>query len=60
MFGGILVQLTFDRYAKPGVVDRGSCERLSGIALEFTVISAVMVGQVFWCVWMYVGGCIWV
>eukprot|EP00054_Salpingoeca_dolichothecata_P023372 m.155659 g.155659 ORF g.155659 m.155659 type:complete len:209 (-) comp24660_c0_seq7:98-724(-) len=45
MFGGILVQLTFDRYAKPGVVDRGSCERLSGIALEFTVISAVMTMQ---------------
>eukprot|EP00051_Salpingoeca_urceolata_P009821 m.119339 g.119339 ORF g.119339 m.119339 type:complete len:520 (-) comp16464_c0_seq10:40-1599(-) len=41
LFGGLLIQLVIDRFPRMPV-DRLSFERISGIALEFTVVTAVV------------------
>ena len=43
MFGGILLQLLMDKFARPSLLDRGTCDRISGLALEFTILTAVVV-----------------
>eukprot|EP00049_Salpingoeca_infusionum_P015547 m.304136 g.304136 ORF g.304136 m.304136 type:complete len:508 (-) comp15895_c0_seq6:300-1823(-) len=41
MFGGIVIQVCLDKFAEPSPIDRDSIERLSGLALDYTVVSAV-------------------
>jgi hypothetical protein len=43
MFGGILMQKVADRYAPAGSIDRGTMERISGVALDFVVVTAITV-----------------
>eukprot|EP00049_Salpingoeca_infusionum_P015546 m.304125 g.304125 ORF g.304125 m.304125 type:complete len:90 (-) comp15895_c0_seq1:160-429(-) len=43
MFGGIVIQVCLDKFAEPSPIDRDSIERLSGLALDYTVVSAVAV-----------------
>lgn len=61
MFGGILVvvpecswyshemqiQVCLDKFAKPSPIDRVTCERISGMALEFTIVTAIVVTDQF-------------
>ena len=42
MFGGILIQLAADRFLTPGTIDRPTMERISGLALDFTVLTAIV------------------
>eukprot|EP00045_Choanoeca_perplexa_P008135 m.74584 g.74584 ORF g.74584 m.74584 type:complete len:255 (+) comp14368_c0_seq3:650-1414(+) len=41
MFAGIAVQLVCDKFADPSPLDRGTIERISGLALEYTIVSAI-------------------
>ncbi|EGD73561.1 hypothetical protein PTSG_13245 [Salpingoeca rosetta] len=41
MLGGILVQLFTDAFANPSPIDRDTIERISGLALDFTIVSAI-------------------
>eukprot|EP00043_Microstomoeca_roanoka_P012087 m.116065 g.116065 ORF g.116065 m.116065 type:complete len:514 (-) comp15387_c0_seq2:1114-2655(-) len=45
MLGGILVQLFTDALAKPSPIDRDTIERISGLALDFTIVSAIATMQ---------------
>lgn len=39
------VQLVCDRFTDPSPIDRATIERISGLALDFTVVSAIAVSE---------------
>eukprot|EP00039_Didymoeca_costata_P009129 m.120851 g.120851 ORF g.120851 m.120851 type:complete len:539 (-) comp14373_c0_seq1:1673-3289(-) len=41
MFGGIIIQKISDIFMAPGCIDRGTMERISGVALDFVVVTAI-------------------
>lgn len=43
------VQLTADTFANPSPIDRDTIERISGLALDFTIVSAIAVSR-FACI----------
>eukprot|EP00040_Diaphanoeca_grandis_P008846 m.46604 g.46604 ORF g.46604 m.46604 type:complete len:504 (+) comp20292_c1_seq1:233-1744(+) len=45
MFGGILIQISADRFAPEGYIDRETMDRISGLALDFTIVTAITTMQ---------------